>query len=736
MTDSLHVNQVLEIGDLREVEENGEANDVRHLRVLHVGDGEVALFDLDDKAALPVWMPTKELAARWNVDIRPAAADDFAPDYSPDDLLSQAAKDTRKRRLKVIAPILMADEDGDVPILRQETRGQLVLEASAKTGAGKDKIYRWLRLWWRHGQIDNALLPDYRKCGRGPAQPGEKKRGRKLTVGKNGPQHEGIGVDAKMRALILKGARLFWDPRPGKGRNTQRQAYQLTLERFFHKRLEIRNGVLTPVVREGVEDDNRLPSFDQWKYHVEEALKQKGELARRYDSREFALRRRPVLGDSQHLSKGPGDLFLIDATVADLYLVSSYDRAWTIGRPVLYLVVDHYSRMIVGIHVALEGPNWEGAMMALASAFTDKVAFCKRHGIEIRHEDWPCDVAPARLTADRGEVISEHADYIVPGFRLTIHDTPPFRADFKSFVEGQFKITNERGIKRMPGWVDKLKERGGPDYRYDAKLTLHEFMKVMIELALHNNRTRPITSNLPLDLPLDEEGSPVPLELWDWGLANASPSLRRFKPAEVRRNLLPTYEAITTRQGLSTFGGRLHYTLPRGEDEGWFVRVPGRGGRKHKLAIDPWNVANAFLREANRELEPCGLTPADEKRFAGRTLADVEDRMDRGKRRGKADERKRVQNDADLHAKLESIKEAAAEEQRKALAAAGRRRPRITDVTQHREAERDVERLRNASTNADEDVWKRENIEPDATPAPSGPPAAQPDDDVFIHMPD
>lgn len=223
-------------------------------------------------------------------------------------------------------------------------------------------------------------------------------------------------------------------------------------------------------MRGGPEDDNRLPSFDQFKHYVEEDRKEKGQLAGRYEEREMALKRRPVLDTSEHMSRGPGDLFLIDATVADVYLLSSYDRRWLVGRPVLYLVVDHYSRMIVGLHVALEGPNWTGAMMALANAFSDKVAFCAKHDIRIEPDDWPCDVAPARLTADRGEVLSENADYIVPGFRLTIHDTPSFRADFKSFVEGQFKITNEKGIKRLPGWVDKLKDRGSPDYRYDGRL--------------------------------------------------------------------------------------------------------------------------------------------------------------------------------------------------------------------------------------------------------------------------
>ncbi|WP_164907503.1 hypothetical protein [Clostridium septicum] len=45
---------------------------------------------------------------------------------------------------------------------------------------------------------------------------------------------------------------------------------------------------------------------------------------------------------------GPGSLYQIDATVADVYLVSEFNRNWIIGRPVLYMVLDSFSRMIVG----------------------------------------------------------------------------------------------------------------------------------------------------------------------------------------------------------------------------------------------------------------------------------------------------------------------------------------------------------------------------------------------------
>lgn len=724
----IHLNQILEV--------DGPLG-TRFNRLLHVGINEVALFDVEDRDALPIWISTADLTQGLDaMSVRPVREDHYAPDYSPDEDLTAAAKRVRNRRLEILLPLVSPDADDNIPVLRSETRGQVIGEAVAHYGVAKDKIYKWLRLWWRHGQIDNALLPDFRHCGRGERHPGSAKRGRKLTVGKQDENHVGVNVDARMKTLILRGARKFYNSKSRKGRMTKRQAYQATLETFFHKRLELRDGVLTPIVREGPDDDNRLPTFDQWDYHVEQSLKEKGRLAARYSEREWALKRRPVLGTSEHLSKGPGDLFLIDATIADVYLLSSYDSRWVIGRPVLYLVIDHFSRMIVGLHVALEGPNWTGAMMALANAFTDKVAFCRNYGIEIEYDDWPCDVAPARLTADRGEVISEHADYVVPGFRLTIHDTPPFRADFKSFAEGQFKITNEMGIKRLPGWVDKLRDRGSPDYRYDATLTLNDFIKAMIELALHNNHTRPISSNLPLGFPLESDGGPVPLELWDWGLSNATPSLRRFTATDVRRNLLPTYSSVTSANGLSALGGRLRYTLDRAIDEGWFVRAPTRGGRKHKLAIDPWDVSMAYLRNVDGSLEQCSLIPADVKRFAGRTMADVEDYFDRQRMREKADERKRIQSDADINAKLDGIKNHAASQRRDALELSGQRRPNITSTSAIRNAERDISRLENATSVLEGGIVPSDSLIEPFSVGPDPEVGIDQDGDDYVHMPD
>ena len=97
-----------------------------------------------------------------------------------------------------------------------------------------------------------------------------------------------------------------------------------------------------------------------------------------------------LLGTSLGEVIGPGSRFQIDATIADIYLVSRFDRSRIVGRPVIYVIINMLSRIIVGLYVGFEGPSWVGAMMALANAVTPKAEWCRQFDIEIDEADWPC----------------------------------------------------------------------------------------------------------------------------------------------------------------------------------------------------------------------------------------------------------------------------------------------------------------------------------------------------------
>ncbi len=136
--------------------------------------------------------------------------------------------------------------------------------------------------------------------------------------------------------------------------------------------------------------------------------------------------------------------------------LSRYDRSRIVGRPVLYVVIDVFSRMIVGFYVGFEGPSWVGAMMALANTASDKVAFCKEFGIEIGADDWPCQGLPQFLLGDGGEMKGRHPETLINHFNVHVENTPPYRPDWKGVVERRFGLLPARFKAYVPGYVEGI----------------------------------------------------------------------------------------------------------------------------------------------------------------------------------------------------------------------------------------------------------------------------------------
>src|SRR5690606_24251979 len=78
---------------------------------------------------------------------------------------------------------------------------------------------------------------------------------------------------------------------------------------------------------------------------------------------------------------GVGHYYEIDATIADIYLVSSEDVNKIIGKPTLYLIIDRKSRLIVGFYFGLENASWNGAMQAILCISENKRGLCARYGV-------------------------------------------------------------------------------------------------------------------------------------------------------------------------------------------------------------------------------------------------------------------------------------------------------------------------------------------------------------------
>lgn len=227
------------------------------------------------------------------------------------------------------------------------------------------------------------MLPDYENSGgKGKEKAaGSVKRGRpRKNISKIG---SGINVDEETKKIFRVAINRYYHT---KNENSFRTAYDFMVKDFYTEDYRFENGIKKAMIIE----PNLIPTIDQFRYWYEKENNIKKKLTSRKGDKKYQLNNRAITGKSDTNIMGPGSRYQIDATVADVYLVSRSNRDWIIGRPVIYVVIDVFTRMVTGLYVGLEGPSWIGAMMAIANAASDKVQYCKEYGINITTEDWPC----------------------------------------------------------------------------------------------------------------------------------------------------------------------------------------------------------------------------------------------------------------------------------------------------------------------------------------------------------
>jgi hypothetical protein len=591
-----------------------------------VAEPRVAVIDTSiKKTGVPEWWDRAELLAGIEGGLYEVLqADPYAASTAVDDAsLTEKQLATRDFRWGVIRGLVT---DPDQKVLYEELRGPLIRSAATRYNTSLKSVRHFLSLYWQRGQIPNALLPAYDKCGcpgkhratAGAAEGPKRGRPRKPVEGK---EHIiGRNVDDRTHRLLVLGARKFHE----KEKRSPEDAYHETLKTYFAIGHEVgSDGNLIFVIP----PEDECPTFDQFWYHYEQERDREKAVINLKGVKRYLLESRPLLGDPSQRARGPGAVFEVDATRADITLVSALRRHRTIGRPLIFFVRDVFSRVIVGFYVCLEGPNWAGLKRALECTFTDKVAWCRRLGREIAPEEWTsahlCDV----MLGDRapGELLSANSDFLLTHFGIRADSAPPSRPDYKPVVENSFDLINDEGVGWAPGAVQGPRQRGERDNRLTAAHTVWTFTQLLLEIVLYYNNYHWLKDYEP-DAEVAYEGVPhIAAELWKWGIANRSSALRQADPEKVRLSLMRSVGATTTRRGFYVPGLKLHYTCSSALDAGMFIGERGRKRTTVELGMEDHDVSVAYLRtKRGTAMEPCKLHPRY-TRFVGKARDEVLD---------------------------------------------------------------------------------------------------------------
>jgi len=627
MEQNIFINEVVYIGKEEQL-----------YRVLWISPGQEYGYwiSMEKQSRVPVKFICKEVAAGLSMGTI-TVAEDPVRIYGGN--VTETAGKKRDEWWRILKPVLECEPD----IYERKRRGELLSEAARKNNTDKANLYRYLEKYWKRGKTPNAFLQDFRNCGRGAKAQNDKKLGRPV-------KHEGgfgkilTEEDTKhFRTAIRK----YYLNRKAV---TMKSVYEKMVGDFYSVSAKDKNGneylQLLPA--------DEIPSITQFRYWYKKNRDEKTETQKRRGDVKFELTGRAITGRSDYQLMGPGAKYQIDATVGDIYLISQFDRSDIIGRPVMYFVVDSYSRTVTGMYVGLEGPSWAGAMMAIENAASDKVAYCASYGLTITEDEWPCHHIPTAILGDRGEMESRFADNLVQMLGIRIENAPPYRADLKGIIEQHFRTVNTNASPFLPGKVlPDMSERGGHDYRLDARLDIRQFTEIIIRCVLYYNNSHSMDYFEKNEQMMQMGVDAIPLELWNFGIRYCSGSLRAVPKDALRLALMPMDKATVTERGVRFKG--LYYSCDEAFKDLWFEKARAKGTYRVKVSYDPRDMDAILVADPrSAEMVRCELVDWETK-YAGMHLDEIWYEQEKEKLWKKKHKAKEMEAKINLGKQIETI---------------------------------------------------------------------------------
>lgn len=299
--------------------------------------------------------------------------------------------------------------------------------------------------------------------------------------------------------------------------------------------------------------------------------------------------------------------FQMDATIADIYLVSRFNRKDVVGRPNVYLAVDTATQLIAGFYVGFNS-GFSAVSACLYNAMENKEEYCHRYGLEIEAWQWPNADMPGEIITDSGsEFMGEMMNEMCKHYGVACHAMPPFRPDRKGIVEMSFDLIQKRykGLLRGKGVIEEdAQERWATDYRKQAVLTLDEFTKIMIRCIVYLNSGRTLQNKQPTPEMAKSKVPMIPARLWMWHIIQKNTNLIKADKEEFFMFSLNRTRKTVQRKGIFVNG--LWYSQMNMDKKGYKI------GTYVTVAYDSNDLSKIWVDKGNNQYEEIPLMGAME----------------------------------------------------------------------------------------------------------------------------
>lgn len=262
-----------------------------------------------------------------------------------------------------------------------------------------------------------------------------------------------------------------------------------------------------------------------------------------------------------------------DHTPADVLLVDQHGNS--VGRPWLTVVIDSYSRCVMGVNVGFDAPSSQVVALALRHAMLPKP-----YGPYKLHCEWGTYGKPVHFFTDGGrDFRSNHIQRIGAdlGFSCHLRDRPPEGG----IVERVFRTLNDQLFSTLPGYTGSNVQQRPEEADKEASLTLRELEQLVVRFLCDNY-------NQSIDARM---GDQTRFQRWEAGLI-APPDLLEERHLDIC--LMKASRRTVQRGGYLQFENLMF----RGE------YLAGYAGETVSLRFNPSDITTVWVyrQEDNREV--------------------------------------------------------------------------------------------------------------------------------------
>ncbi|MCR5703634.1 MAG: DDE-type integrase/transposase/recombinase [Eubacterium sp.] len=304
--------------------------------------------------------------------------------------------------------------------------------------------------------------------------------------------------------------------------------------------------------------DTDRPTYRQFQHFVNKHLSKQEKDKIKTSAAEQRNNKRLLLSDSLYGIMGPCDMVEIDACEADVSLVSSINDSQSIGRPIVYFMIDVYTRMILAMSVSLDNNSYLGVTNLFLNLFDDKHSFCAKFDMDFENDDiWPSNILPRRIRVDRGaEFLSQNFEKLCLSLGIEKHIVSGASGSLKGTVEQSFHQMHESLNAHLENY-GLIEKRYDSNHHKEATLTIDDFTKLIINFVWTHNQKNLPTYQLTKEM-LEKDVPPIPARLWTFGINKFGHPRKITNKAQYLYDLMSPINAKVSRNGI-TYKGLYYY---------------------------------------------------------------------------------------------------------------------------------------------------------------------------------